>query len=129
MKRIKVMRLSLLSSFLLISLAVLLVFGFSVQAEHMVKAEPVPQLDDQVLEEKAIVAAQQADLQGLPTAKRVVHMTLAEWLKLNGAELGKDAAQFALSRDMRVYVLAMRGSVISQLPVFPRPGQEGLQAP
>lgn len=51
-------------------------------------------------------------------------MTLAEWLKLNDAELGKDATYFGLTPDMPIFILAIRGNVESQLAGGNlRPGQ------
>jgi hypothetical protein len=81
---------------------------------------PLPQA---VLESKAITAAQEAGLQGAPTAKNVTRMTFGEWLKMTDAELGKDAAKFGLSPDIPVFVLAMRGNVESRLAGLPQPGQ------
>ena len=117
---------SILSVLLLIGLGVLIVFGFFAMGEHTVNAAQIPLLDDKVLEEKAIAAAQLDGLQGSPIAKVAVHMTLAEWLTLNDAGLGTDAAQFGLTPDMPVFVLAMRGNVTSRLlGESLRPGQNG----
>ncbi len=84
-----------------------------------------PVLDDKTLTEKAIFAAQDAGLQGSPTAQQAARMTLAEWLALDGAKLGDDAWQFGRTPDMPVFVLAMRGNVewrtVGEIP----PGQTG----
>lgn len=82
-------------------------------------------LDQEILEAKAIVVAQEVGgLQGAPTAQKAVYTTLGEWDKMINAELGKDAAQFGLTPDMPVFVLALRGSIESRLVgSLPPPGQ------
>jgi hypothetical protein len=116
MKSIKTLQTNLaLRISLLAGLTIILFLGYFALTQHIVHAAVLPLLDDKVLEEKAVAAAQMAGLQETPIAKRAVHLTLAEWLKLNDAELGKDAAQFGLSPDMPVFVLAMRGNVTSLL--------------
>jgi len=122
MKSNKIRSVPILSVLLLIGLGVLIVFGFFTLREHTVNAAQQPLLDDKVLEEKALAAAQFDGLQGTPIAKVAVHMTLAEWLKLVDAELGTGAAHFGLTPDMPVYILAMRGDVISRMHEPPRPG-------
>lgn len=110
---------------LLIGLIVLLAFSFFALMQRAVNASSIPPLDQGTLETKAIAEAQTAGLQGTPTAKKAVQMTLAEWLTLNDAELGKDAAQFGLTPDMPVFVLAIQGNVESRMAGLPRPGQTG----
>jgi hypothetical protein len=97
-----------------------LIFGLVVVAPRVVAQ---PTLDQGVLTDLALMAAQEAGLQGEPKASATSIMSLAEWGKLNDAELGKDAAQFGLSNDMTVFVLAMRGDVVWQMPSLPRPGE------
>src|SRR5689334_5412346 len=58
-----------------------------------------------------MTTAQFYGMQGAPSAKKAVMMTYGEWLVLNDSELGIGAAQFGLTSDMPVYVLAIRGSV------------------
>ncbi|OIN97678.1 MAG: hypothetical protein AUJ21_00275 [Anaerolineae bacterium CG1_02_58_13] len=113
-------------------IGILLVLGvvisiIFVAVEQSAKASPMQQLDDKTLEEKAIAAAQMAGLQGAPTATRHVRITLAEWLTLNDAELGKDAAKFGLTPDTPVFVLAMRGNVKSLLVGESPPQNKGMQ--
>ena len=85
-------------------------------------------LDDQSLEAKALAEAYTAGLQGKPEAQKAVSMTMADWLKLMNAELGKDAFQFGLTPDMPVYVLAIRGQVVWHGPGLPQPGQTKTEA-
>ncbi|MES4787650.1 MAG: hypothetical protein C4294_19670 [Nitrospiraceae bacterium] len=92
---------------ILLILSILVLFQITTTAN----ASPLPPLGDQTLTSKAMTVAQTAGLEGTPTAQRVVRMTLAEWLALNDGELGKDAAQFGLTADMPVFVLAIRGKV------------------
>jgi hypothetical protein len=71
-----------------------------------------------------MTAAQNAGLQGAPTAKKVTRMTFDEWLKMNGAGLGTDAGQFGLFPDMPVLVVGLRGNVEDRMPGdMPQPGQ------
>lgn len=108
---------------LLIGLTVLVIFSFFTLKQGNADAASIPLLQEKTLEEKAIAEAQFAGLQDMPTAKRAVQMNLEAWLKLNDTDLGKDAAQFGLTPDMPVYVLAMRGNVVSRLAGMPRPKQ------
>ena len=108
---------------LLVCLTVVVAFSLLSQKQNRADAAALPLLDEKTLEEKAITQAQFAGLQGVPIAKRSVQITLAEWLKLVDADLGKDAAQFGLTPDTPVYVLAMQGNVVSQLAGLPRPQQ------
>ncbi len=109
---------------LLIGIGLLLV-GLFALLYNTVVASPPPLLDQGTLEAKAVTVAQNGGLRGAPLAKRAVQMTLADWLARNDAELGKDAADFGLTPDMPVFVLAMRGNVEWQGPGQPRPGQSG----
>jgi hypothetical protein len=87
-------------------------------------ASPPSPLDRETLTVKAIAQAQTAGLQGTPTAQRDVQMSLSEWASLIDAELGQDAAQFGLTPEVPVFVLAMRGNVEWRLPAGPpRPDQ------
>ena len=95
---------------------------------RLASASSEPPLAQTVLEGKAILEAQNAGLQGTPTAQTIAQMTLGEWLTLNNAELGKDAGQFGLTPDMPVFVMAMRGNVESRLAGPPQQGQ-GQTAP
>ncbi len=78
-------------------------------------------LDDQTLEAIALKWAQVHGLQGNPIAKQIVHMTLGQWMALQGAELTQGAIQFGMSPDMPVFILAIRGNVVGQQS--PLPGQ------
>jgi hypothetical protein len=71
-------------------------------------------LDDATLTATALAIAQTYGLQGSATATTDVRMSLAEWNTLIDAELGEDAAQFGLTPDMPVFVLALRGKVVWQ---------------
>ena len=102
---------------LLLSIAVV------VQITANATASPQPLLDDQTLTTKAIELAQQLGLQGSPTLSKTAHMSLGEWVTLNGEGLGTGAANFGLTPDIPVFVLAMRGHVVFQGPGLPRPGQ------
>ena len=77
-------------------------------------------LDDQTLEAKALQLAYTSGLQGNPTAKRIAHMTLSQWMALQGVELTQGAIQFGMNPTMPVFVLALRGHVVGQHPF---PGQ------
>lgn len=92
-----------LAGVLLASLLALMLIGAG--------ASPASQLDQETLTLKAITEAQASGLMGAPEAQRFVQMSLAEWAKLTDAELGQDAAEFGLTPDMPVFVLAMRGDV------------------
>jgi hypothetical protein len=92
-----------------ILISVVLVLAFWLSSQSIAKASSL--LDDKTLESNAMAAAQFYGMQGTPSAKKAVLMTYAQWLALNDAELGKDAAQFRLTPDLPVYVLAIRGSV------------------
>lgn len=93
---------------LTVSLLVLVLAGLFVWQRQAAVASP---LDQQVLASKGLDIAQKYGLQGNPTSQKTAQMTLGEWLNLNNAELGKDAAQFGLSSDTPVFVLVMRGHV------------------
>ncbi len=85
-------------------------------------------LDDQSLEAKALQWARIHGLQGDPIAKRVVRITLSQWLALEGTRLAPSAAQYGLSPNTPVLVLAIRGRVEGQIGLgSPLPG--GGQAP
>ena len=77
-------------------------------------------LDDQTLEAKALQLAYASGLQGNPIAKRIAHMTLSQWMALEGVELTQGAIQFGMNPTMPVFVLALRGNVVGQHPF---PGQ------
>jgi len=101
-----------MTSKVLIALATLLVLvGLFTLIHPAAKASPPVPLDQSILESKALAIAQLNGLQGNPTAKKVVRMTLGEWLALDGGELGTDAAQIGLTPDLPVFVLAIRGNV------------------
>jgi hypothetical protein len=81
-------------------------------------------LDNVTLNAKAIAHAQEkGGLRGVPRSQRSAVMRLAEWTKLTGGELGKDAPQFGLSVDTQVYVLAIRGDVEWRGVGIVQPGQ------
>jgi hypothetical protein len=101
--------------------SVVLVSAFWVSSQSTAKASAL--LDEKTLESNALAAAKHYGMQGTPSAKKAVIMTLAQWLALNEAELGKDAAQFGLTPDLPVYVLAIRGSVEWRGLGMPQPGQ------
>jgi hypothetical protein len=112
-------RIALLTGIVLVS-----VIGIFVCIQGTASAATPPPLPQAVLESKAVAIAQEAGLQGAPTAKKVTRMTLSEWLKIDSAGLGKDAWKFGLFPDMPVLVVAMRGDVIDRMPGgLPRPGQ------
>jgi len=92
-----------------IVIGAVLVLAFWLSSQSTAKASAV--LDEKTLESYAMTTAQFYGMQGTPSAKKAVLMPYAEWLALNGAELGTGAAQFELTPDMPVYVLAIRGSV------------------
>ena len=73
-------------------------------------------LDDQTLEATALELAHTSGLQGNPTAKRIAHMTLSQWMALQGVELTQGAIQLGMNPTMPVFVLALRGNVIGQHP-------------
>ena len=77
-------------------------------------------LDDQTLEATALQLAHTSGLQGNPTAKRIAHMTLSQWMALQAVELTQGAIQFGMNPTMPVFVLALRGNVVGQHPF---PGQ------
>ena len=77
-------------------------------------------LDDQTLEAAALRWAHIYGLQGNPTAQRIAHMTLSQWMALQGVELTQGAIQFGMNPTMPVFVLAIRGNVVGQHPF---PGQ------
>ena len=136
--------------FTLLGLAVLLAISLFALMQGNANAAST-RLDEKTLEKKALAEAKQMGLHGAPIAKRSVQMTLAEWLKLVDAGLGTDAAaptavgpinarakptlidaglgkstaRFGFTPDMPVYVLAMRGEVISRIPESPRPEKTG----
>lgn len=78
-------------------------------------------LGDQTLEATALKWAKIHGLQGNPIAKRIAHMTLGQWMALQGVELTQGAMQFGMNPDMPVFVLAIRGNVVAQQS--PLPGQ------
>jgi hypothetical protein len=86
------------------------------------KASPTAQVDERTLQAKAIGEAQKAGLQGMPTAHNAIQVNLAEWFRRTNAELREGSAQFGLTPDMPVFVLAMRGHVEWQAAGLPRPG-------
>jgi hypothetical protein len=92
-----------------ILISVVFVLAFWLSSQHIAKAATV--LDEKTLESYAMTTAQFYGMQGAPSAKKAVMMTYGEWLALNNSELGTGAAQFGLTPDMPVYVLAIRGSV------------------
>jgi len=104
-----------------ILISLVLVLAFWLSSQNTAKASSL--LDDKTLESHAMAAAQYYGMQGTPSAKQAVMMTYAQWLALNDAELGKDAAQFGLTPDLPVYVFAIRGSVEWQGLGMPQPGQ------
>lgn len=102
-------------------IGVVLILVLWISSQSTAKASSV--LDEKTLESNALAAAKHYGMQGTPSAKKAVMMTLAQWLALNDAELGKDAAQFGLTPDLPVYVLAIRGSVAWQGLGLPQPEQ------
>lgn len=96
---------------------------FALMQITRVGASTPPKLDTDVLTEMAIAEAQEAGLQEAPAVQRAVQMSLGEWNSRINAELGKDAAQFGLTPDMPVFVLAIRGEVVWRAPGLSRPGQ------
>jgi hypothetical protein len=101
--------------------SVVLALAFWLSSQSTAKASSV--LDEKTLESNAMAAAKYYGMQGTPSAKKAVLMTYAEWLALDDAELGKDAAQFGLTPDLPVYVLAIRGSVEWKGLGLSQPGQ------
>jgi hypothetical protein len=99
---------------ILLLVCLLILIGMAAAA-----ASPPSPLDRETLITKAIAQAQAAGLQGTPIAQKDVQMRLSEWTALIDAELGKDAAQFGLTPDTPVFVLAMRGNVEWRLPAGP----------
>src|SRR5262245_27224953 len=92
-----------------ILISVVFVLAFWLSSQSIARASAV--LDEKTLESYAMKTAQFYGMQGAPSAKKAVMMTYGEWLALNGADLGTGAAQFGLTPDMPVYVLAIRGSI------------------
>lgn len=80
-------------------------------------------LDEVTLVNKSIDFAHKAGLRGTPKSQKNVRMTLGEWAKLNGGELGKDAGKFGLTPTLPVFVMALRGKVISNAPIELPPDQ------
>lgn len=135
------------NTLIFLGLSALLAISLFALTRINANAASTPLLDERILEKKAIAEAQMAGLQGNPTAKMSVQMTLEEWLVLMNSglrkgdipptpvpmndgtklplvdeELGTDI-QLGLPSDTPLYVLAMRGDVISRIPGSPRPGQ------
>jgi len=121
MKNINIKRLYLRKSFLGSLALFLIVFLVIISAA---RASPTSVLDDKTLTARAITEAQVAGLMGEPKAQKAVRISLAEWNALIDAELGKDAAEFGLTPDIPVFVLAIRGDVEWVLGFLPKPGQD-----
>ncbi len=87
------------------------------------RALPTPILDNEILTAKALTEARAAGLIDMPRAQKGIRMDLAEWNALIGLDLGADAANFGLTSDIPVFILAIKGDVEWQGVGLPKPGQ------